>query len=95
MGLLKNCFELNFEESMNLLSLVRMAIDLGLIDTIKPESLTSLWNIMSLANLKEFCSKDCSINDENCVRADIVRAFFAKISNLSLKNNLKEVSYVS
>ncbi len=95
LGLLKNCFELNFEESMNLLSLVRMAIDLKLINGVKPESLNALWNMMPSMSLKEFCLNNCLIKDENCVRADVVRSFFSKISNLSLKKGLKEVSYAS
>ena len=62
---------------------------------IKPESLNALWNIMPSMSLKEFCPSHCSIKDENCVRADIVRSFFSKISNLSLKKGLKEVSHAS
>lgn len=95
LGLLENCFELSFEESMNLLSLVRMAIDLDLIGCIKPESLNALWNLMPSISLKEFCSNHCSMKDENCVRADIVRSFFLKNSKLALKKGLKEVSYAS
>lgn len=96
LGLLKNCFELNFEESVNLLSLIRMAIDLGIINGIKPESLSALWNVMHSNDLKEFCPEGFLIRKaENCIRADVVRSFFSKISKLSLNERLKEVSYVS
>ena len=95
LGLLKNCFELNYEESMNLLSLLRMAIDLELISGINLENLNTLCNLMPLPNLKEFSPNDCLVKDENCVRADIVRSFFSKVSNLSLKKGLKEVSHAS
>ena len=95
LGLLENCFELSFEEAMNLLSLVRMAIDLDLISCIKPESLNALWNKMPSINLKEFCSNDGAMENENCVRADIVRSFFLKNSKLALKKWGKEVSYAS
>lgn len=95
LGLLKNCFELNFEESMNLLSLLRMSVDLGIIDNLKPERLSALWNLMPTVNLQEFCAKDCVASSINNMRAEIVRAFFSKVSNSVLKETLKEVSYVS
>ena len=87
--------ELSFDEAMNLLSLVRMAIDLDLICYIKPESLNGLWNLIPSASLKEFCSNNYSMENENCVRADIVRSFFLKNSKLALKKGLKEVFYAS
>ncbi len=95
LGLLKNCFELNFEESMNLLSLLRMSVDLGIIDNLKPERLSALWNLMPTVSLQEFCSKDWIADNENSIRAKIVRSFFSKISNSALKKTLKEVSYAS
>jgi len=83
-GLLRNCYEISYEEAMNLLSVILMALDMDIISGIKRNNLTSLWQSISPINLREFYKKDFLDSEENTVRANIVRAFFSKLPNVSI-----------
>ena len=92
LGLLGRCYEISYEESMNLLSIVLMAIDMGFISNKKRRAVLRLWQSMSSVCLKEFFSKDVLTIDK--VRADVLRAYFSKIDDpFFLK--VKGGSYVS
>ena len=45
-GVLKSCYELTFEEGMNLISVVLMGMDMGLIPEDGRDALLSLWALM-------------------------------------------------
>ena len=77
-GLLKNCYELSFEEASNLLSIFLMAIDNGMLPKQQRSALTLLWNSLSRENLSELCKKNIPLSEESRMRAQIVKATLAQ-----------------
>lgn len=77
-GLLKNCYELSFEEASNLLSILLMAVDNGMLPKRQRSALTLLWNSLSRENLSEFCQKAIPLSEESHLRAQIVKATLAQ-----------------
>ena len=90
-GVLKSCYELTFEEGMNLISVILMGMDMGVVSDHGRDALMSLWASMPCEFLSEFCGKSFDPRSENKVRAGIVRAYFAGCDDALVK----EVDYVS
>ena len=90
-GVLKSCYELTFEEGMNLISVVLMGMDMGVLPEDGREALSALWSLMPREVLTEFCDKASEFHSENKMRASIVRAYFAEYDGALIK----EVAYVS
>ncbi len=78
LGVLRNCYELSFEEGMNLISIIIMAMDLGALSNKKCSALMKLWACMPTENLQQFLNKELKIEEEKQVRADVVRKFFIR-----------------
>ena len=78
LGVLRSCYELNFEEAMNLISVVVMAMDLGLVNDKKRTTLMKLWYSMRSERLPQYLKKDFDYLNENQIRAEAVRNFFQK-----------------
>lgn len=76
MGVLSSCYELTFEEGMNLISVILMGMDMGLVPSEKRDALLLLWASMQRDYLSEFCGKTFDTHSENEVRSDAVRAYF-------------------
>ena len=80
-GLLRHCYEISFEEAMNLLSVVAMAFRMGMFVGMDENSFMRLWQSMSTFGLKVTFQKEFKPEEENTVRADILRNYFSKISD--------------
>lgn len=91
LGVLKNCYELTFEEGMNLISIVLMGIDMGMLPSEKREALIVLWVSMQHDYLIEFSGKTFDVGLEKKVRADVVRSYFETYSG----GLIQEGTYVS
>lgn len=91
-GVLKSCYELTFEEGMNLISVVLMGMDMGVVTDEGHDVLLSLWSSISPEHIKAFCEKISLKNfSENDIRAGIVRMHFSEYNN----GLMKEEDYVS
>ena len=90
-GVLKSCYELTFEEGMNLISVVLMGMDMGVLPEDGRDALSSLWALMPREVLAEFYDKAPESHSENEMRASIVRTYFSKYDNALVG----EVDYVS
>ena len=66
---------------MNLISVVSLGINLGILSNYKKEALILLWRSMHVDMLREFCGKDFDSSEENRVRADIVRSHFSEFED--------------
>ena len=75
-GVLKSCYELTFEEGMNLISVVLMGMDMGIVPHEGKLDLASLWGLMPTEFLAECCKEAFDPNYENEIRAEAVRAYF-------------------
>ena len=84
LGLLSNCYEISYEEAMNLFSIILMALDMGILLGIKRNNLISLWQSISPIDLREYYKKDFLDSEGNTIRANIIRAFFSKLSDISI-----------
>lgn len=94
LGVLRSCYELSFEEAMNLISIVVMAIDLGILNNKKYFALLKLWNNVSFEKLQQYLKNDFDSLKEKQIRADTVRKFFQKNEDFcSIK--AKKGAYVS
>lgn len=94
LGVLRSCYELSFEEAMNLFSIVVMAMDLGLVNGKKRTALMKLWYSMRFERLQQYLKEDFDYLQEKQVRADVVRKFFLKNEDFCLIEAKKE-AYVS
>ena len=78
LGVLRSCYELNLEEAMNLISVVVMARDLGIVNDEKRTTLMKLWYSMRFERLQQYLKQDFDYLNENQIRAEAVRKFFQK-----------------
>lgn len=72
-GMLKVARMLSSEETMHLLSQVRMGVNLGLIKDISMETLNELFILTLPAHLQKMEGKDLEANERNVIRASYVR----------------------
>lgn len=91
MGVLRSCYELTFEESMNLISVVLMGMDMGLVPDDGHDFLLVLWTSLSSEHLAAFCKGSDKGIPENEMRADLVHAHFSEYDD----GLIKEEDYVS
>ena len=99
-GVLKSCYELTFEEGMNLISVVLMGMDMGIVPHEGKLDLASLWGLMPIEFLAECCKGAFDPNYENKIRAEAVRAYFLAynidvINNDAYDDEDEEEDYVS
>jgi protein arginine kinase len=72
-GILANAHSISSKETMNLLSLVRMGIDLGLFPGIRRSLSDDLFQITQPAHLQKVYSDKLSAEERDLIRADLVR----------------------
>jgi protein arginine kinase len=72
-GMLKVARMLSSEETMHLLSQVRMGVNLGLINDVSMETLNELFILTLPAHLQKMEGKELEANERNVIRASYVR----------------------
>ena len=94
LGVLGNCYEITYEEAINLLSIVIMSVDADILSISKRSTLLMLAYKLSKESLNICFKEDFDSDEEMEIRAKIIRDYFSKIKNpFHLK--AKEVSHVS
>jgi protein arginine kinase len=73
LGILKNSVILDSNECLNLISNVRMGVEIGIINDISKKSLNNLLVNTQRATLQEIYNKELSKKEENIKRALYVR----------------------
>jgi protein arginine kinase len=73
LGILKNAYTISIEEALDLISNVRLGLDLDIIDNIAPEVLTQLMIIIRPATLKRMNYKKDFAANEEIKRAEIIK----------------------
>lgn len=94
LGVLRSCYELNFEEAMNLISVVVMAMDLGIVNDKKRTTLMKLWYSMRYERLQQYLKEEFDSLYEKQIRAETVRKFFQRNEEF-FSIEAKEGAYVS
>lgn len=79
-GILSNCRKLSFTESLNLLSNVKMGVDLGIISELNDKKIKELYLYTMPANLFKRVGQDkkFSNNDEEIARAKVVKQIISE-----------------
>ena len=72
-GVLKNAYKINIEEAMELISNVRLGIDMGIIDNIDPLTLNQLIVLIRPAHLKKIMDINSEGKDNDIKRAKLIR----------------------
>lgn len=94
LGLLDHCYELTYEEAVNLFSIILMAMDTGIIPTYKRSALLTLWHAMPSDFLSLYCQRALRPEEVSAHRAQCVHAFFKAYSN-PFEKKLEEVYHVA
>lgn len=74
LGILQNARLLSHQESMQLLSNLRVGIAAGLVDTVSPDTVNALMNDVQPASVMTAARRDMEPAERDAVRADLVRA---------------------
>ena len=72
-GVLKNAFIISSKETIDLLSMVRMGVDLGLLKDIDRRSVNELFILTQPAHLQRIDGKQLSHNQRDVKRANLIR----------------------
>ena len=91
LGVLKSCYELSFEEGMNLISVALMGMDMGIVPKENRWELLKLWLMMPREILCEFCHKRFASLSEKEIRAFTMHDYFDACDS----DLIEEVHYVS
>ena len=91
LGVLKSCYELSFEEGMNLISVALMGMDMGIVPKEDRFDLVCLWRMMPRELLCEFCHKRFASLSEKEIRAFTMHDYFDECD----RDLIEEVHYVS
>ena len=73
-GVLKNAYIISSQETIELLSMLRLGVDLGLIKDLDRSHMNELFIATQPAHLQKFEKKKLSAQDRDVKRADIIRA---------------------
>ncbi|OHE71035.1 MAG: protein arginine kinase [Verrucomicrobia bacterium GWC2_42_7] len=84
-GILKNGYFVSSEEAMNLLSLIRLAIDLEFLPEKSREQIDRLFMEVQPAHLQIVAGNNFDADERDSFRSDLLRKEFAKFSRLNLK----------
>ena len=77
-GLVQNAFLVNSAEALNLLSLLRLGLDLGVFPEEGRSRVDRLFIRSQPAHVQHACKGECDASQRDILRADILRAEFAK-----------------
>jgi protein arginine kinase len=72
-GILANAYSISSKETMNLLSLLRLGVDLGLFPELDRAVVDELFLITQPAHLQMLCSEKLSAEERDLLRADLLR----------------------
>ncbi len=73
-GLLKNSYFINSEETMNLLSMVRLGVDLGILKNAKREKINELFLLTQPAHLQKIEGRKLNAYQRDVKRAELIRS---------------------
>jgi protein arginine kinase len=73
LGILKNAYIINSQETIELLSMVRLGSDLGMIKDIDRRTINELFIITQPAHLQKIMKKKLSTQERDVKRAEIIR----------------------
>ncbi|GAB6099815.1 protein arginine kinase [Halanaerocella petrolearia] len=71
-GVLKHAYNISIEEALNLISNVRLGVDLGILDNVNPTLLTQLMIIIRPATLHMINGKE-EVTDYDAYRAELIK----------------------
>lgn len=74
-GILSNCRLINSKEAMNHLSNVRLAYDLGILKSEKPNGIIDLMIKIKPANIQKDYNEEITEEERDKIRADIIRDY--------------------
>jgi protein arginine kinase len=80
-GTLSNARVMNSAEALNLLSILRLGLDLGMNDQFSRREIDMLFIAIQPAHLQKLQSKDLEPEERDVVRAEMLRDFMEKINN--------------
>jgi protein arginine kinase len=84
-GILANAHSISSKETMNLLSLLRLGVDLGLFQGAERSLVDELFLITQPAHLQKQFSDKLSAEERDLVRADMVRERLKNVSRPAVK----------
>ena len=84
-GTLSNARVMNSAEALNLLSTLRLGLDLGMIDEFSRREIDMLFIAIQPAHLQKLESKELEPEERDVLRADMLREF---MENITDKNDL-------
>ena len=84
-GVLANAHSISSKETMNLLSLMRLGVDLGLFPAVERSLVDELFIITQPAHLQKQFSDKLSAEERDLLRSDLVRERLKNVSRPSVK----------
>jgi protein arginine kinase len=84
-GVLANAHSISSKETMNLLSLMRLGVDLGLFPAVERSLVDELFIITQPAHLQKQFSDKLSAEERDLLRSDMVRERLKNVSRPSVK----------
>ena len=84
-GILANAHSISSKETMNLLSLMRLGVDLGLFPEVNRSLVDELFIVTQPAHLQKQVSDKCSAEERDLIRADMVRERLKNVSRPLIK----------
>jgi protein arginine kinase len=85
-GVLANAHSISSKETMNLLSLMRLGVDLGLFPAVERSLVDELFIITQPAHLQKQFSDKLSAEERDLLRSDMVRERLKNVSRPSVKS---------
>src|ERR1700688_2906836 len=79
-GILANAHSISYKETMNLLSLMRLGVDLGVFPTVDRALVDELFILTQPAHLQKQHSEKLSAEERDLLRADMVRERLRQVS---------------
>jgi protein arginine kinase len=80
-GILSNALMVTSGEALNLLSTLRLGLDLGLLDELSRREIDMLFIAIQPAHLQKLENKELGPDDRDVVRAEMLRDFMERISD--------------
>src|SRR5204863_4034863 len=86
-GILANAHSISSKETMNLLSLMRMGVDLGMFPDLERWQVDELFIVTQPAHLQKRFSEKLSAEERDLLRADMLRERLRSVSRPKPKSN--------
>ena len=72
-GILTNCRKISYEEAKELLSNIKLGVDLGIVDNLDDSKIQKLYLYTKPANLQKYLGEKCSKVEQDIKRAEIIK----------------------